>query len=114
MTEPVYEVVVFGLKPGVDRARWQLAAAEVHDFLGAQPGFIDRSLLAPSDGGDRWVDVVRWRSLTEAERAATAFAETFETCEFMEGIDPETMQFMHLEPVATLAAPAGTDDSRGA
>lgn len=64
-----------------------------------QPGLIERTLLAPTDRGEVWVDTARWRSPEEALAAAEAFARELAHADFETMLDPGTVQMLHLEPV---------------
>jgi len=71
------------------------AAQNLHSFLAEQPGFISRSLSRSADG--KWVDVVFWESLAQAQ-AASEKAMKSPICQpFFEVIEQESMLFMHSE-----------------
>jgi hypothetical protein len=61
------EIVSFRLKPGTE-ADFVGNNGVVSDWLPRQPGFLSRHLGQREDGS--WVDVVRWRSLEQAQEAA--------------------------------------------
>ncbi len=95
----VAEVVLFGLKPGVEREDF-LAAAEATTAILREEmgGFRERELL--EDGSGRWLDVVRWASLEEARAAADAFAASERSRPFVEMIDPASVTMLHLRPAS--------------
>ena len=95
----VAEVVLFWLKPGVERETFLAAAEATTAFLREEMGgFRERELM--EDGSGRWLDVVRWASLEEAQAAAAAFATSMRSRAFVEMIDPESMTMLHLRPAA--------------
>ena len=99
--EHVLELVVFGLKEGVPREHLLATTDGVTAWTAEQPGFVSRDLYA---AGDRWVDVVRWRTLADAENAAAA-AESSERCAPMFGlIDLDSVLMLHGHPVDATAA----------
>jgi heme-degrading monooxygenase HmoA len=98
--QEVQEVVLFKLQPGVAREDFLRAAAPTDAWLQRQPGMIERTLLAPTPGGDTWVDTVRWRSLEDAEAAAAAFPQEQDNHDFESMIDPATAQMLRLQPLA--------------
>jgi hypothetical protein len=70
----------------------------------AQPGFISED-LSYAQAEDRWIKIVYWKSLVEAEAAADA-APTHESCAPMFAlVDMDAMLFLHCVP-ATTPAPA--------
>lgn len=101
MANEVHEAVVFKLQEGVDRAKWIRSGEELIPFLRAQPGFIDRVLLAPTGDEATWIDMARWESLEQAQAAAAEFERSFAECEFVQSIEPSSIQMLHLQPVAT-------------
>lgn len=96
----VAEVVLFGLKPGVERAAF-LAAAEATTAFprDEMTGLQERELM--DDGADRWLDVVRWSSLDEAHAAAAAIGSSPRAAAFIEMIDPESVTMLRLRPAET-------------
>ncbi|HVF03218.1 MAG TPA: hypothetical protein VNA20_00120 [Frankiaceae bacterium] len=102
--ERVLEVVVFGLNAGVTSDQLLATVDGVTAWAAERPGFVSRDLYA---AGDRWVDVVRWRTLADAESAAVA-AESSERCAPMFGlIDMGSVLMLHGQPVTAPVA-AGT------
>ncbi|MGW0824950.1 hypothetical protein [Streptomyces sp. NPDC002845] len=101
-TNKVLELVIFKLKADVTPEQLLGTVDAVSEWVEGQPGFVSRDLsYSPKD--DKWIDVVWWRSLKEAESAATA-AETSAACAPMFGlIDHESVLMLHGE---TAIAPA--------
>ena len=88
------ELVVFKLKDGTSREAFLATVGAVSDWAATQPGFVSRDLSYDASG-DRWIDVVYWRSLAAAE-AAAAVAESSPSCAGMfELIDLESMLMIH-------------------
>src|SRR5829696_7028285 len=81
MSSPVHkvlELVVFGLREGASREDVLATSEAVSGWAGRQPGFISRELSYDAEG-DRWIDVVWWKTLDDA-RAAADRAMTSESC----------------------------------
>ena len=92
----VLELVVFKLADGVARERFLGTVDTVSAWIAAQPGFISRELSHDAEG-DRWIEVVWWRSLGEAQAAAER-AMTSESCAPMFSlIDMESTLMLHGE-----------------
>ena len=92
----VLELVVFKLRRGVTREQLLGTVDPVSDWIGRQSGFVSRELSYDADG-DRWVEVVWWRTLEEAQTAAE-LAVTSESCAPMFGlIDMESTLMLHAE-----------------
>ena len=88
------ELVVFKLKEGVTREQLLATDRGVTSWAREQPGFISRELSHDADG-DRWVDVVWWRSMDEANAAAER-AMSSESCAPMFSlIDMESTLMIH-------------------
>ncbi len=93
----VLDLVVFSLKEGVTREQFLRAVDAVSRWARSQPGFVSRNLSYNADQ-DKWIEMVRWASLTDAEVAAKA-EESAEECLPMFGmIDMETMLYLRGEP----------------
>ena len=106
MESKVLELVVFKLAPGVSREQFLGAADGLSDWIRRQPGFISRDLSHDPEG-DRWVEVVWWKTMADA-KAAAEHAMTSESCAPMFAlIDMESAVMIHAEPAISfvLAAP---------
>jgi len=96
-THGALELVVFKLVDGADRDRFIEAADLATAWIETQPGFVSRDLsYSPSE--DRWVEIVWWRSMEEAE-AASAAAMTSESCiPMFSMVDLDSALMLHGEP----------------
>jgi hypothetical protein len=93
----VLELVVFKLREGVTREQLLGTTDAVSAWAAEQPGFISRELSHDAEG-DRWIDIVWWRTLEDAHAAAER-ALTSETCAPMFAlIDQESTLMIHGEP----------------
>jgi hypothetical protein len=94
--EKVLELVVFQLAPGVSREQFLGTVDPVSHWISRQPGFISRQLCHDGEGS-RWIDVVWWRTIAEAQAAADR-AMTSESCAPMfRLIDMESTLMLHGE-----------------
>ncbi len=101
--EKVLELVVFKLRDGVSREQFLGTADAVSRWINRRPGFISRELSYDADG-DRWIDVVWWKSMRDAQ-AAAELAMSSESCAPMFGlIAMESTLMLHGE----LAIPSVT------
>jgi hypothetical protein len=105
------ELVVFKLAEGVPRERFLETVDGVSAWAREQPGFISRDLSYDAEG-DRWVEVVWWRTMDDAHAAAERAMQS-EACAPMFGLIEEESTLMiyadlAIEPVhaATAAARA--------
>lgn len=98
----VLELVVFKLADGVTREQFLGSVDAVSRWIARQPGFRSRELSHDAEG-DRWIEVVWWQTLDEAQ-AAAELAMTSESCAPMFGlIDMESTLMIHAEPAAAFA-----------
>ena len=67
----VLELVLFKLKEGVTSERFLATVDAVSTWARTQPGFLSRD-LSHDRAEDRWIEVVYWRTLGDAEAAADA------------------------------------------
>ena len=99
MTSPerkVLELVVFKLNDGATREQLLDTVDPVSEWIAEQPGFVSRELSYDADG-DRWIDVVRWRTMEDAH-AASERAMTSPACAPMFAlIDMESTLMLHGE-----------------
>jgi len=108
MTPPnddrVLELVVFSLVDGATRGQFLGTVDAVSEWIKTQPGFISRDLSYSAEQ-NRWIEIIYWSSMRDAEAAAKA-AETSDSCAPMFAlIDMESMLFLHGEPaIAAVAA----------
>jgi heme-degrading monooxygenase HmoA len=85
-----------------------VAAAEAMlPDLRAVPGFVRRELLRGDEG--LWVDVVHWRSLSEALAAMDLMVTQPSAGPFMAALDEQSIEMLHLQQVhVDEGDPAGT------
>jgi hypothetical protein len=96
----VLELVVFNLKAGVTPERFVATVDAVSEWARTQPGFVSRDLsYVPAD--DRWIEVVYWRTLAEAEAAADAAQGSAACAPMFALIDIDSMLFLHGVPAMT-------------
>ena len=74
----VLELVVYKLNEGVSREEFLATNDAVSSWISKQPGFLSRELVYDADG-DRWVDVVWWQTMADAQ-AASALSLTSQSC----------------------------------
>jgi hypothetical protein len=92
--DQVLELVVFSLNEGVSREQLLGTVDAVSAWARRQPGFISRDLSYSADQ-DKWIEVVYWATLHDAQAAAKA-SETSEQCAPMFAlIDMESALFLH-------------------
>ena len=103
MADKVLELVVFKLKEGVAREELLATVDPVSAWAAEQPGFVSRELVHDAEG-DRWIDLVWWRTMADA-KAAAELAMGSESCAPMFAlIDMESTLMVHGEPAI---APVG-------
>lgn len=94
----ITELVQFKTKQGVSDADILIASEEAHEgFVAKCRGFISRELLKSAQG--QWVDIARWETMMDAQKAMQAFMGHPATRTFGEIIVPSSIKIMHLELV---------------
>ncbi len=94
----VLELVVFTLRAGTSREEFVGTVDAVSSWIAEQPGFASRSLVEDREGG-RWIDIVWWRSIEDAQAAAER-AMSSESCAPMFAlIDMDSTLMVHGERV---------------
>ena len=95
--EKTLELVVFGLKEGTTREQFLATNEAASKWMEQQPGFVSHE-LSYARAGDRWIELVRWETLEDAEAAAEA-AMSSESCAPMFAlIEMESAIMLHGEP----------------
>ncbi len=90
----VLELVVYQLHKGTSREQFLGTNDAVSSWIRQQPGFISRELVYDAEG-DRWVDVIWWETLEQAQ-AASERSMTSESCSPMFAlIDMESTLMLH-------------------
>lgn len=98
MTYPLtVEIVQFRLKPGVEDMTFVAAAEAMLPDLRAVPGFVRRELLRGDE--NLWVDLVHWRSLSEALAAMDVMMTKPSAGPFMGALDESSIVMHHLQQV---------------
>ncbi len=92
----IVEVVQFKAKPGVSDAQIRAAAAALQRDVEGFPGYMRRRLFKSEDG--QWLDIVDWTGLDEALHAAEAIMARPSAQSFMELVEPESINMLHLAP----------------
>jgi antibiotic biosynthesis monooxygenase (ABM) superfamily enzyme len=96
----VLELVVYKLHERVSREQFLGTNDAVSGWIRQQPGFISRELVYDAEG-DRWVDVIWWATLDQAQ-AASERSMTSESCAPMFAlIDMESALMLHGTPAIT-------------
>jgi antibiotic biosynthesis monooxygenase (ABM) superfamily enzyme len=88
-----FEIVIYRLKPDVDRTRFMEISTQATEWLRQRPGYLGRELLEDESG--QWVDLVRWATKDDALAAAGAFSEVPEAKAFMDAVEPESITMLH-------------------
>lgn len=94
----VLELVVFKLGAGASREDFVGTVHAVSSWIAEQPGFVSRSLVEDREGA-RWIDVVWWRSIEEAEAAAERAMSSPSCAPMFSLIDMESTLMVHGERV---------------
>src|ERR671911_765422 len=87
-----FEIVIYRLKPEVDRKRFLEISTQATEWLRKRPGYLGRELLEDDNG--QWVDLVRWATMDDALAAASAFMEVPEAAAFMDVVEPESITML--------------------
>ena len=88
-----FEIVIYRLKPDVDRNRFLEISTQATKWLRTRLGYLGRELLEDDNG--QWVDLVRWATMDDALAAASAFMEVPEAAAFMDVVEPESITMLH-------------------
>ena len=107
----VVELVVFKLRDGVARERFERTLDTVSAWIREQPGFVSRELSYDAEA-DRCIEIVWWETMEQAG-AAAELAMSSDTCAPMfEAIDMESALMLHGE--LALAVGRSADSRTGA
>jgi len=88
-----FEIVIYRLKPEIDRDQFMQISARATEWLRDRPGYLGRELLEDDSG--QWVDLVRWATMEDALAAASAFMEVPAAAAFMDAVEPESITVLH-------------------
>ena len=94
----VLELVVFKLNEGVSREQFLATNDRVSAWAREQPGFISREMSYDAED-DRWIDVVWWASLEDAQTAAEHALSSESCLPMFSLIDTESTVMIHAAPV---------------
>ena len=90
------EIVTFKIKDGVMLPDFLKDSAELEeDFAKIQEGFLSRTFARSED--NEWVDVIRWRTMADAEAAAKAAMQSPACAPMFGMIDEPSVKMMHFE-----------------
>jgi hypothetical protein len=99
----VMEIVHFTVQGGEEETFLVARPAMIEAMRAAHPGLLDATLVRMEDG--RWMDLVRWRSRSEALAAAASFAEVPEAATWG-ALIADVASMEHGEIAHRAAAPA--------
>ncbi len=94
----VLELVVFNLRAGSPREEFLGTVGAVSSWISEQQGFVSRTLVEDREGG-RWVDIVWWQSMEEAQAAARRAMDSESCAPMFATIDMESTLMLHGERV---------------
>lgn len=94
------EVVIYKSKEGVTKEQALKAAKSVNKFISSQKGFVSRTFSETEDS--RWIDVLFWESLEDAQNANNIAMKSAVPLKFFETIDEKSMIFLHGKKVFEL------------
>lgn len=92
----VVEVVTFKLNSDIEEAAFLEAAEATFELLKGYDGYIKRELTVSED--QQWVDIVHWRDMQTALKAANDIMQSDIGTKFGGMIDPNSMQMYHVAP----------------
>ncbi|NER52217.1 MAG: hypothetical protein F6J92_37365 [Symploca sp. SIO1A3] len=98
MITNVIELVIFKINPGINIADFQKAAERSTKALQKMDGFLHRK-ISVSDTKEEWADIVYWRDMNSALKAAKVFAKEPEAQEFIDMLDGKTIKMLHLNVI---------------
>jgi hypothetical protein len=99
MTKPVtVEIVSFKAKADVSDEAVLKVVHATQNALQHYPGYIRRETLKNGDG--QWIDIVHWRNLEDAQKAAETFNVDPSAAAFMEVVEVTSVNMLHLEQAA--------------
>ncbi|MEM7345239.1 MAG: hypothetical protein AAF485_13450 [Chloroflexota bacterium] len=102
MNTPTLEVVTFKLNESVAEDEFMQRARGLESWLQQIDGFIKRELSKNEEG--LWIDILHWRSLSEALSAAEQIMAAPEGQAFGSLIDPESINMMHVKSHYTFSS----------
>jgi len=91
----VTEIVIYNTQAGIQRKDHIKHAEAISPILEQLDGFISRQFSQTADG--KWVDIVYWKNLASAEKAAEKVQHIPECTLFFSDMDPNSIEFMHTQ-----------------
>ena len=92
--QPTVEVVLFRAKAGISDEQVLHGSAQIQQWLESAAGYLKREVSKGDDG--QWVDIVHWRTLTEAQQAAQQLMADPAAADLISFIDPESVTMLHV------------------
>jgi hypothetical protein len=92
----VKEIAIFRLIEGTNTDAFLTSAQATFDLLASYDGFIERELTVNEDG--TWFDLVTWRDMDAALRAAEQIMSSKIGQTFGSHIDMSSLQMNHAHP----------------
>ena len=90
------EIVIYKIKDGVMLPDFLKASAELEEgFAKKQEGFLSRTFAKAE--GNEWVDVIRWKTIADAEAASKAAMQSPACAPMFGMIDEPSVKMMHFE-----------------
>ena len=106
----VLELVVFKLKQGVTREEFLATNDALSSWAKQQSGFISREQAYDAQG-DRWIDLIWWKTIEDAHAASEAAMTSASCAPMFALIDDQAPLMIHADPVIAPvhadATPAG-------
>jgi heme-degrading monooxygenase HmoA len=93
----IVEIHIARLKAGVSETDFLKAAEAIMPDVIAMDGFVSRQLLKSADG--QWVEMITWRSMADAGRAAKAFEKLPSGQTMIDMVDLTSLTMLFAEPM---------------
>jgi hypothetical protein len=100
----VAEIHIARLKAGVAESAFLQAAEAIMPDVVAMDGFVRREFLKSTDG--QWVEMITWRSMADAERAAKALEALPSIQAMSDMVDLTAVTMLFAEPMLVYEAQA--------
>ena len=93
----VVEQVIYKIKEGISESDFIRQNESLNKWVMDQPGFLYRSLTKAPD--DMWIDIVYWKNMESAQKAAETFSSAPECAQVMQAIVEDSVSISHLDVV---------------
>ena len=90
------EIVQFRMARGVDEETFLKASDAAQFFFTKSRGFVNRELAKAPDGL-HWIDIVRWRTMSDAEQAARNAIKDPQYANFLRLIEKSSIKTARME-----------------